>query len=258
MKRGADLYAGQVTHARVGGRAWSFRQKVWMPYVDVRDVVKPSSAGWLWGGPLSPIRFRRRDFLGDPAVPLDAAVRDLVAARLEFRPQGAIRLLAHQRTWGWLFNPIAIYFCHDAADRVVAVVADVVNTPWHERHSYILDAREGLHALAETPKAMHVSPFQPMDLCYRFRIAEMGTTGHIGITAVRDGRPVFVANLSLRRQPLNRRTLGSALLFAPLMTLRVSLGIYGRAVGLALRRKQLYSHPPTSEPSAGSVSHEAS
>ena len=82
-------------------------------------------------------------------------------------PTGPVTLLAHLRTFGWLFNPLAVYYCWTAGgDALDAVVLEVTNTPWGERHWYVLDARDG-----ETPttvaKAMHVSPFLPMDVEYR-------------------------------------------------------------------------------------------
>ena len=85
-----------------------------------------------------------RDFYGPSHQPLAEAVRDLVEGRPGPGPTGPVRMLAHLRTWGWLFNPIACYWCWDAGDRAVqALVADVTSTPWHGRHAYVVERPGG-------------------------------------------------------------------------------------------------------------------
>ena len=85
------------------------------------------------------VSFRRRDYLGDPSMPLDRSVRDLVEQRTGRRPDGPISLLTQVRTWGWLFNPISVYYCFAPdGETVDAIVVEVTNTPWHERTTYVL------------------------------------------------------------------------------------------------------------------------
>ena len=85
---------------------------------------------------------RRADYLGDPERPLDESVRELVAERTGRRPEGPVRVLAAVRTLGYLFNPVGFYFCGE--DPVQAVVAEVTNTPWGERHCYVLSRGDAL------------------------------------------------------------------------------------------------------------------
>ena len=87
-------------------------------------------------------------------MPLDSAVRDLVLERTgrAARP-GPIRLLTHLRYFGYSFNPVSFYYVFDATDtRVETIVAEITNTPWKERHAYVLPvaaaARTGARALA--------------------------------------------------------------------------------------------------------------
>ncbi len=102
-------------------------------------------------------------------------MRDLVAERTGRRPAGPIALLANLRTWGWLFNPISLYFCADNGDGrrpgpISSLVAEVQNTPWHERTAYVVGPPGG-HRFA---KELHVSPFLPMDLDYELRYTAPG------------------------------------------------------------------------------------
>ena len=115
--------------------------------------------------------------MGDPARPLAECARDAVEAETGVRPAGPVRLLAGLRYLGHSFNPVSFYYCFDsAAERVEAVVADVENIPWGERHPYVLarGGREGPVLSDELDKALHVSPLMGMDQTYAFRADEPG------------------------------------------------------------------------------------
>ena len=80
--------------------------------------------------------------------------------------RGPVAMLGHVRTWGWLFNPLTLYYCFDPSGRTVEwTVLEVSNTPWHERCSYVVGP-PGEHCFA---KAMHVSPFLPAQGVYTLR-----------------------------------------------------------------------------------------
>ena len=55
---------------------------------------------------------------------------------------GPIYLLANLRYFGISMNPIACYYCFDDAQRLQFLVAEVNNTPWNERHSYVMQGPE--------------------------------------------------------------------------------------------------------------------
>jgi DUF1365 family protein len=170
------------------------------------------------GGP-GLVRFRRADYLGDPAVPLADAVRELVGEARR------IRLLTQLRTLGHCFNPVSFYYCFDDAESLRTVVAEVTNTPWGERHAYVLDARRSEH-----DKAMRVSPFMGMDQRYTISLAPPGPTLSVHIESREDDDKAFDATLNLRRRPLK----------AGLGALRTLPLIYGHAI--ALRAKGVRPH----------------
>lgn len=238
------LYEGTVLHERAQGPRRHFRNRVMMPLVDLEEVASLDLAPLWRAERWAPMTFRRRDFLGDPTIPLATAVRDLVEQRLAWRPEGPICLLAHHRTWGWCFNPIALYYCYEAdGESLAAVVADVTNTPWGESHAYVIDAREGLGQLSDEKKEMHVSPFLPMDLSYRFRLNAPGERCGFSVSVMRGDDLAFRAGLALTRRALNRREVARALLLHPLQTHWVSLSIYLHAARLWLRRATFVAHP---------------
>lgn len=239
------IYEGTVAHERRGSRQRNFTFRVAMPLVDLEDLAGLASLAPLWRDERrAPMSFRRADYMGVATTPLATTVRDMVEERTGFRPDGPIRLLALHRTWGWVFNPIALYYCYALdGETLHAVVADVNNTPWGERHAYVIDTRGGLDHLAEQPKAMHVSPFLPMGLSYRFEISPPGPRCDFSVTVLDGSDVVFRAELSLRRRAMTRRMVAQVLVRRALLTHRVTLAIYLHAARLWLRRAAVYPHP---------------
>ncbi len=242
----SGIYSGQVVHHRHTPVEHRFTYTIAMVYLDLSEVAEVCRLHPLWGEERrNAVTFRRADYLGDPAVPLDVAVRDLVENRTGARPSGPIGVLTQLRTWGWLFNPITTYYCWDPTYREVeTVVVEVTNTPWHERTTYVLPGT-GVH---RTAKGMHVSPFLPMGLTHRFTIGEPGRRLALSVDDYDGGDLVFAASMALTRAPAGRQSQGRLLWRFPLMTLRVSLGIYRQA--LALKRKGVPFHPHPDRPMA--------
>ncbi len=240
------VYEGTLLHRRFGpGPELSFRYPVAMCLLDLAEVDQVTARYPLASHRHpAPLRFRRRDFLGDPALPLDHAVRDLVEYRTGCRPEGPVALLANLRTWGWLFNPISLYFCAGNTGSggpagVTHLVAEVQNTPWHERTAYVVGGT-GEHRFA---KALHVSPFLPLEVDYRLRYGEPGPRLDVSLDVLEGPARLFTAHLSLHRRPLDRAALGRLLWANPLATHRVSAGIYLQAARLRRRGAPFFTHP---------------
>lgn len=241
------LYEGTLAHARFGTPSHSFDYRVLMAWLDLDELPWALDAHPLWSARRpAPIRFRRQDFHGDPTVPLDQAVRDTIERELGSRPAGPIRMLAHLRTWGWSFNPITFCFAFAPDGTTVeALLAEVTNTPWHERHAYVLPVGAGqLDEPIRFPKALHVSPFMDLDLDHTLAFTAPGADHlQIRMDDWRGDEHVFAAELDLRRLPLDAPTMGRALRQHPLPAQRVSAGIYWQALKLRAKHAPFRRHP---------------
>lgn len=239
------IYRGYVRHRRFQPRAHRFVYEVFMMYLDLDEIDAVLAKSPLWSAkPWRPARFRREDFLGDPAVPLKQAVRERIHEATGEWHEGPVRLLANLRYFGFLINPISCYYCFDNNENLRYVVAEVTNTPWNERVSYVLPADPQERFLrARFAKAMHVSPFNPMDMLYRWCSNTPSKLLSLSLETERDGAVHMDASMALKRHQISGSSLASILLRHPWMTAKVAAAIYYEALKLWIRRNPFYDHP---------------
>ena len=249
------LYEGTVTHRR-SEPAHRFTKEIALPLLFLDELRSLRRLHPLVD--LDPSRPRRRpavmrllrdDFLpGEPPTleeAVHAAVRDAGGA-----VRGPVAILGHVRTWGWLFNPLTLYYCFDPDGRTVEwTVLEVTNTPWHERCRYVVGG-PGLHTFAKT---MHVSPFLPHHGTYTLRYGAPAERLRVDLSVTSDadaaagsetGRgPEVTASLALQRRPLDRDGVHRLLWSHAFQNVRVSGGIYAQAARLAGRGARFHRHP---------------
>lgn len=262
MTQASAIYEGVVRHRRFTPVAHDFRYRIFQLYLDLGELDEVFRGRWLWSTRRPALAWLRRgDHVGDPAVPLDTSVRELVEARLGRRPTGPIRLLTHLRYFGYCMNPVSFYYCFAPDGRDLdAIVAEVHNTPWREEHCYVLDAtaaaRDGAGSGRRPPpgradqtlrfrfpKAFHVSPFMSMDQVYDWRVSVPGSRLFTHMESMESGETRFDATLTLERRPVTAANLRRVLMRYPAMTVSVIVAIYWQALRLRLKRCPFHPHP---------------
>lgn len=244
------IFEGQVRHRRMTPIAHAFRYRLFMMYLDLAELENVFQGRWFWsvrGWALA--RFSREDHFGDPSEPLDTSIRRYVEKKTASRPEGPIRLLTHLSYFGYCFNPVSFFYCFDKNDEhVETIVAEVSNTPWGERHLYVLD-QESLTGNRQDreyapKKAMHVSPFMAMDVSYRWRFSTHDRKLFVHMETARDAEKIFDATLALTRTEITGRALARVLASYPLMTLKVIVAIHWQALLLWLKGTPVHDHRP--------------
>lgn len=245
----SGIYEGRVHHRRYAPLSHVFHYPLYLLYLDLTELDQVFFKRWLWSTRRwAPARFRRADHMGDPARSLDSEVRDLVELRTGRRPTGPIRLLTQLRHFGFIMNPVSFYYCFDAAGRSVEfVVAEVTNTPWGERHCYVLPFDGALNGVlrCRQDKEFHVSPFMGMNQTYGWRVQSPGPHLSVLIESFQNGSKLFAAALVLRRREITGYQLARVLCRYPFITARVWAGIYWQALLLWWKKCPVFPHPLT-------------
>ena len=241
------IYKGWVKHRRRAPTQNEFRYRLFMMYLDLAELPRLFERTPFWSAKRRALAwFKRSDYLGSPAIPLDQAVRDLVELKTAIRPTGSIRLLTHLRYFGYCMNPVSFYYCFDeSGDTLSFIVADITNTPWKERHQYVLavDPLDGRLKSFGFDKAFHVSPFLPMDMEYRWRFSEPGRRLFVNMQNSKNGTLIFDATLNLEQELISPWRLVRVLAVFPLMTAKVIATIHWQALKLWIKRTPFYNHP---------------
>jgi len=234
----SSLCEGQVRHRRFVPKSHEFFYQIFMPAVDLDELVELDSA-------LKGFSYNRRNWMSlwrddyiAGVADLKQAVLDKASALAQQPITGRVLMLANMRYIGFYFSPVNFYFIGEpTAYRYM--IAEVSNTPWHEHHYYLVD----LNQLENTEKQFHVSPFNPMDMHYQWAIKLNAQRVVVHIEAWREVKE-FDATLHLQRSALNAVNLRRAMLRTPVMTIKIVSAIYWEAFKLFfIKRVPYYPHP---------------
>lgn len=243
-----QLYTGSVRHRRFHEKAHQFNYAIQLFYFDVASVaaefakqrfVSVEKFNWY--------SFQRRHYLPETSGNLDEAARQLVHDRLGFVPTGRIFLLTQLSCLGYCFNPISLYFVLDeSGSKLEALIMEVTNTPWDERHCYVLkpdtQPKPNIYTF-HMKKSLHVSPFFDMQYQYHVNVKFDAAQIIVHMESFKGDKKHFDATLSVNRINDDGKSLSNKLLRHPLTAYKVVAGIYWQAFLLWCKRVTFHDHP---------------
>jgi len=244
---GHALLTGEVGHKRYLPKVHGFDYRVHYFWLDLDELSSIPAKGWLWStARFAACSYRRSDYLSGP--------EDLAqAVRLKVQSLGCtytiskVCMMSPLANWGYYFSPLTLYYCFDDTQQLVALLAEVSNTPWNERHYYLVPVQSSEKSQYQHDKAFHVSPFNPMDMQYHWTVLANSEKLELAITNYKDEQKVFSAWFHLLSQPFTQTALKALLIRRPWQNVQVMTRIYWHALKLLLKAVPVYGHPKSKE-----------
>ncbi|MCV7150811.1 DUF1365 domain-containing protein [Mycolicibacterium pyrenivorans] len=231
----AALYRTRITHLRRAPVHHYFEHRSYSWFVDLdalprlprwlRPFAKFDARDHLWGDDDDTLRGRVDAFLADKGINLQG---------------GKVTALMHARVLGYVFNPLSMYWCHDARGVLRYVIAEVHNT-YGGRHAYLLPPSEDRPAMV--PKELYASPFNGVDGHYLVRAPHPDDQLDVTISLHRDNQPAFVATMRGTRRRAGIGQIVGLQIVAPMAPLMNTLSIRVQGILLWLRRVPVVPHP---------------
>lgn len=247
------IYMGKLMHHRFQPKVHRFAYRVASWLLDLDELEQLNKRLTLFSfNRFNIVSFHQRDHGDGSNTPLPEQIAHLLAQHHIPKPDN-IRLFCYPRMLGYTFNPLAIYFCFKC-QQLIALVYEVSNT-FGERHSYVgavdpqlhdnvIEMKKPVPVRQQADKALHVSPFFPMDCYYHFRIQPPASSVTLGIDLNDDSGKLFTAVFKGQRQSISDRLILRQTLLLPLQTLKVIVAIHWQALLLWLKGITIYQHKP--------------
>ncbi|MDD1779641.1 DUF1365 domain-containing protein [Enterovibrio sp. ZSDZ35] len=234
----SGLFVGSVRHRRFSPVEHTFTYPMFMALVDLDEIeILSSSVRGFSSRKWAMASFYRPDYM-QGREDTKQAVQDKVFALTGKKFSGKVLALCHLRYFGLYFSPVNFYYVYDDQNRWQYVLAEVSNTPWNQRHYYAVPAGK----YWENDKAFHVSPFNPIDQKYVWKLRALDKTAFVHLETHREKRE-FDATLALKRQPFTSMELAKLIAKTPIMTIKVVVSIYWEALKLWIKGAKFYGHP---------------
>ena len=235
------LYAGKVVHARLRPKRHKLTYRVFCVLLDLDEIDDLSRRLRLFAHNSAAVfSLHDRDH-GDGSGDLRAWVDAQLGAAGVTLAAPRITLLCYPRIFGYVFNPLTVWFCRDG-DELRAILYEVHNT-FHERRTYVIRVAPGPNAIEQScDKELYVSPFVPMDCAYRFHIEPPADKVLVAIDETDPQGLLLKASFAGTRRPLTDATLLRALFAYPLMTLKVTAAIHWEALKLWAKGVPVFRH----------------
>lgn len=244
----SGLYQGSVTHRRFSPRKNSFTYQIAMLGIDLDELEDVIDQHWLLGKNwFNPIRFFEKDYLKNDPGTLRQRIENKVAKLGGDWDGTRVLMLAQCRCLGIYFSPINLYYCFEQSGNCKYMLAEVSNTPWNQRHYYLVDMKSS----ELTPKEFHVSPFMTLDMQYRWRLTTPGQNIKVNIDNISSkhglenglkNEKLFDVAMRLNKKKITTIELGKSWITLPFSVIKVLSLIYWQALKLVAKRIPFISY----------------
>lgn len=241
----SSIYVGNIIHRRFTPKNHSFNYRLYMLALDVSDVEQAKSGKGIFGFSwYSPLRFVEKDYLKNEPNTLLHRITNKIRSLNGHSEINRIVMLVQVRCFGIYFSPANFYFCYDQDDNCTQMLAEVSNTPWNERHYYLVNLSDNSDVLT-SEKVFQVSPFMGLDMTYYWHIKPPKVNSDKLVVKIENKQlnessgeleKIFDASLLMHKKAFTQRNLFRIWCQLPVMTVKVVAGIYWQALRLFIKR----------------------
>jgi DUF1365 family protein len=242
------IYHGKIIHRRFTPKAHSFDYTLYMLAIDLDDIEKTQKTkqgigifGFSW---FYPLRFMEKDYVKGEPYSLSERIRHKVERLSGHTDISKIVMLVQVRCFGLYFSPANFYFCYDEDDNCTQMLAEVSNTPWNERHYYLVNLLDE-NKDKTSKKVFQVSPFMDLAMTYFWHVNPPSSSDDSLLVKIEnkvvdkdtgDIHKIFDASLVMKKKPFTKKSLLAIWCQLPVMTMKAVLGIYWQALKLFVKR----------------------
>jgi uncharacterized protein len=233
MIKNSSIYAGAVIHKRFKPKLHSFNYKVFSLLIDLSELDVLDKELRLF----SYNRFNIISFYNKDHGPRDGSslkswvINNLKKNNIETRDI-QIKLLCYPRIFGYVFNPLSVFYIYDKSLNLISILYEVKNT-FGEQHTYIFKSENNQNLIQHIcKKKFHVSPFIEMNCVYFFRLLKPGNKISVIIDQNDSEGKILYASQDGVKSELNNSNLIKVYLKHPLMTFKIIFAIHFEAFKL--------------------------
>lgn len=242
-----SLYEGEVMHARMKPFSHRFTYRVFSTLIDLDRLDEVASLSAIFSvNRFNLMSFNTQDHGARDGAHPRAHVEKLLAEK-NIESPARILLLCYPRILGFTFNPLAVYYCYDAAGDLSALIYEVRNT-FGGLHPYVLSVKDGTFdergVRQEQSKLFYVSPFLNMNLHYRFRMVPPCERVVIRIIENDPQGPILSATFNGDFVQATTASLAKAWAKIPFLTFKVIGAIHWQALKLWLKGAKYVPEEP--------------
>ncbi len=236
MIKNSSIYNGTVIHKRFKPKIHFFKYKVFSILIDISEINLLDKTLKIF----SYNKFNIISFYDEDHGPRDGtSVKEWVIKNLQDNQIDTqdikIKLLCYPRIFGFVFNPLSIFFIYNKKSELISILYEVKNT-FDEQHTYIFKNKENENTIKHTcKKKFHVSPFIEMNCTYFFKILKPGDKISIIIDQYDEEGKLLYASQDGSRIELNNKNLFLSYLKHPLMTFKIIAAIHFEAFKLWIK-----------------------
>ena len=228
----SSLYNGTVIHKRFKPKVHFFKYRVFSLLLDLSELNQlDKNINFFSYNSFNLVSFFDKDHgERDGSSLFEWVKKNLIENNINSE-NIKIKLLCYPRIFGYVFNPLSVFFVYDHQENLISILYEVKNT-FGEQHTYVFKVENNNLLQHNCSKKFHVSPFIEMNCNYFFRILKPSEKISVIIDQYQLNEKILFASQDGRRVDFNSRELLKSYIKHPLMTFKVISAIHFEALKL--------------------------